>query len=98
MSGHNHRRGGGYRDPKFNQGQRTSSYQTFGAHADTPLSGQRISACAVNGDATDGSKGVRKSRAGAKKFIHSRTRHHEDAALIKIADDIMVNGPDDHKD
>ena len=96
MSGHNHRRGSGYRDPKFNTGQRSSGYTTFHGQGETPLSGRLVEAAANSGDHTDGAKGVRKSRAGAKKFIHSRTRHHEDAALIKIADDIMVNGPEDN--
>lgn len=95
MSGHNHRRGGGYRDPKFTTGQRTSRYTTFAATAETPLSGQVIRAHAANNDSTDGSKGVRKGKAGAKKFIHSRTRHHEDAALKKIAADVMVSGPEE---
>ncbi len=95
MSGHNHRRGSGYRDPKFSTGQRTSDYVVFHGHGETPLSGQRISATAHNGDHTDGAKGVRKDKAGAKKFIHSRTRFHEDAALRKIADDLMVNPEED---
>lgn len=94
MSGHNHRRGSGYRDQKFNTGQRTSGYTTFYEQGETPLSGQKVSAGANNGNHTDGAKGVRKDRAGAKKFVRSRTRFHEDAALIKIADDIMVNGPE----
>lgn len=95
MSGHNHRRGSGYRDQKFSQGQRTSRYTTFSETAETPLSGKFILAHAANNDKTNGSQGVRRDKAGAKKYIHSRTRHHEDAALIKIADDIMVNGPED---
>jgi len=95
MSGHNHRNGKG-KDPKFNQGQRSSGYVTFHGRGKTPLSGKAISAGAVNGDATDGAKGVRKSRAGAKKFIHSRTRHHEDAALKKIAAQIMADDAPPH--
>lgn len=94
MSGHNHRRGGGFKDQKFDHGQRTSGYTTFSGHGETPLSGRKINASSVNGDATDGAKGVRKDRAGAKKFIHSRTRLHEGAALKRIAKDIMDGSQD----
>lgn len=94
MSGHNHRRGSGYRDSKFYIGQRTCRYSTFFGLADTPLSGKAIRASSHNNDHTDGAKGVRKDKAGAKKFIHSRTRHHEDAALKRIAKDIMDGSQD----
>ena len=94
MSGHNHRRGSGYRDQKFDTGQRTSRYTTFSGHGETPLSGRRINAYSSNANATDGAKGVRKDKAGAKKFIHSRTRHHEGAALQRIAKDIMDGSQD----
>lgn len=94
MSGHNHRRGSGYRDRKFHVGQRCSGYIVFFGRGETPLSGKKISASSNCGDHTDGAKGVRKDRAGAKKFIHSRTRHHEDAALKRIAKDIMDGSQD----
>lgn len=96
MSGHNHRRGGGRKDQPFNEGQRTSGYVIFSGHGETPLSGARINAYAVNGDATCGSRGVRRDKAGAKSFIHTRTRRTEDRALKTLAAEVMAE--DHHKD
>jgi hypothetical protein len=54
-------------------------FVTFHGHGETTLSGRRVNASATL--ASENSRGVRRDRAGAKKFIHSRTRFHEDAAL-----------------
>lgn len=43
-----------------------------------------IGASAHNFDSTDGKHGIAKSRHGAKKFVHSRFRFHENMEVRKI--------------
>jgi hypothetical protein len=51
---------------------------------DAPLSGISVSAQA-DWDFTNGNRGMAKSVRGAKKFVSSRVRHHENAATRRIA-------------
>lgn len=44
-----------------------------------------ISACATSGDHTNGKRGIAKDKRGAKKFVNSRTRFHENAATARLA-------------
>lgn len=70
----NHRRN--FKDKKFHIGQRKPSYLIC-AVGQTCLDGTRVGASATNGDATCGSRGVRRDKAGAKKFVHSRRRRRD---------------------
>ena len=74
----NHRRG-----YKANE-QRYKGGQTF--HKVGELSGAAVSARA-DWDFTNGNRGMAKSVRGAKKFVNSRFRFHENAATRKLADD-----------
>lgn len=42
-----------------------------------------VGASAMAGDSTRGKHGIAQKRRGAKKFVNSRTRFHENAALKK---------------
>ena len=48
------------------------------------LSDTSISASATCGDHTNGKRGIAKDVRGAKKFINSRHRFHENQALKKV--------------
>lgn len=80
MSKTNHRRGD--QDNKFNLGRRTGGVSTFYGRGKTPLSDVNVAAGATV--FSENAKGIRRDRAGAKKFVQSRTRFHEDAALKKL--------------
>lgn len=82
----NHRRNFVEKFRKYGLGR--SSFITGSYKGETPLSGRAINAIATL--ASENSTGVRRDRAGAKKFVRSRTRFHEKAALkelIKFMDD-----------
>ena len=72
----NHRRG-------FQAGTHRDKAMT-GYSAKLPLSGESISASVTN-DFADGNRGMAKAIRGAKKFIRSRTRFHENRAVEKLA-------------
>ena len=74
----NHRRG-----YKANQ-QRYKGGQTFARLG--ALSGEVVSARA-DWDFTNGNRGMAKSVRGAKKFVNSRFRFHENAATRKLAEE-----------
>ena len=77
----NHNRG--FQDPGSDI---AGGFTVFQGHGETPLSGKRVFACATRAGETE--RAIRRDRAGAKKFVHSRTRFHEDAALKKIVRDL----------
>lgn len=49
------------------------------------LSDTIIMACATCGDHTNGKRGIAKDVKGAKKFVNSRHRFHENQALKKMS-------------
>jgi len=55
----------------------------FKTSAAAPLSGKSFGA-SIGNDFTNGNRGMAKSKRGAKKFIRSRIRHHENAATRKL--------------
>jgi hypothetical protein len=63
-------------------------YVTFSRAVSLPLSDRSVAARATAGDHTNGKHGIAKDRKGAKKYINSRTRFHEDAALKKIVKEL----------
>ncbi len=72
MTKTNHARG--FKDIKFTMGQRSchAHYKVVKAEA---LDGELLIAC---GDIfSENAKGIRRSRAGAKKFVHSRRRRRD---------------------
>lgn len=75
----NHRRG--YKAPNFKNGMRSSGYVTFQGHRDT-IDGHRINAFSTV--AMGNSESVRRDRAGAKKFIHSRARTRDKDYCSKL--------------
>jgi hypothetical protein len=79
----NHQRGFVEKYRKYGIGK--GEFTTFSGHGETVLSGRRINATATV--ASENSTGVRRDKAGAKKFVHSRTRFHEDAALKRLVRD-----------
>ena len=58
------------------------SMHAWGAEA--PLSGERFSASVAN-DFTDGHRGMARAVKGAKKFVRTRVRLHENAETQRLA-------------
>jgi hypothetical protein len=56
-------------------------YLNFNGGHKLPLSDRIVGATSFNSDHTNGKHGIAKDRRGAKKFINSRTRFHENQAL-----------------
>lgn len=79
MSKTNHRRG--HTKKRFSLGMQTGGFVTFNGGR-TTMDGRRINASASI--ASENSKSVRRDRAGAKKFIASRTRFYDRMACDKI--------------
>ena len=79
----NHRRG--FVATRFHNGQKAHGFVTWSGKGETPLSGRGVNAHATV--ASENSRSVGRDKAGAKKFVRSRTRFHEDAALRKIVRD-----------
>jgi len=48
------------------------------------LSGKTISASVTSSEHTNAKRGIAKDVRGAKKYLNSRTRFHENAALNKL--------------
>lgn len=63
-----------------------SNYYVFGESRKLSLSDKGISAVTTCGDHTNGKRGIAKDRRGAKKFLNSRERFHEKAALKRMVD------------
>jgi len=84
----NHRRGN--KSPRFCLGQKTCGrYVTWAGYGETVISGLRVNASAIV--SSEAAKGVRRDKAGAKKFVRSRTRFHENAALQKLVKSLEIN-------
>jgi hypothetical protein len=60
-------------------------YTVFGETYDLPLSDHSVSALVTCGDHTNGKRGIAKDRRGAKKYLNSRTRFHENGATKRLA-------------
>lgn len=89
MTKRNHRRN--YTAPRFYDGQKSmSGFITWHGHGETVLSGKRVNAS--SSFAAESSRGVARDKAGAKKYVRSRTRYHEDAALARIIRDKSYKG------
>lgn len=54
-------------------------------HARGPLSDAAVSSKTIGNDFTKGHRGMAKSARGAKKFVRTRLRFHENAATKKLA-------------
>ena len=65
--------------------------------ADAPLSGEHFRARIPN-DFTDGHRGMARAVKGAKKFVRTRVRFHENASTRKIAEEAHAAGPEDGAD
>lgn len=59
-------------------------YIVFSGLNKLQLSDRIVSAVVTCGDHTNGKRGIAKDRRGAKKYIRSRTRFHENAATKKL--------------
>jgi hypothetical protein len=62
-----------------------SSYFVFSEGRVLPLSDKSIGVDVTCGDHTKGKRGIAKDRRGAKKFLNSRSRFHENAATKRLA-------------
>jgi len=60
------------------------AYYVFSSGNELPLSDRYVGAVTTCGDHTNGKRGIAKDRRGAKKFINSRTRFHENQALKQM--------------
>lgn len=58
------------------------------------LSGVRVGA-SIGNDFSNGHRGMAKAVAGAKKFVRTRIRFHENAATRTLVDDAMRDGDGD---
>lgn len=63
-----------------------NDYIVFGNTRKNPVSDTSVGAGTTCGDHTNGKRGIAKDRRGAKKFINSRSRFHENAATKKLGD------------
>lgn len=80
MSKTNHRRGKTKRkDPRASEIQYAKHYGNK-----LVLSDRVVGATATAGDSTCGKHGIAQKRRGAKKFVNSRTRFHENQATRKL--------------
>lgn len=77
----NHKRG--FKDDKAPRAV-YSRYIVFGQCVSLPLSDRSVCASATCGDHTNGKRGIARDRRGAKKYINSRSRFHENMALQKM--------------
>lgn len=77
----NHKRG--FKDDKAPRAV-FSRYIVFGQCVALPLSDRSVSASVTCGDHTNGKRGIARDRRGAKKYINSRSRFHENAALKRL--------------
>lgn len=59
-------------------------YIAYSARLRLPMSDRIVSAGVTASDHTNGKRGIAKDRRGAKKFINSRARFHENAALKRL--------------
>jgi hypothetical protein len=69
-------------------------YTVFGETVTLGLSDRSVSAHVTCGDHTNGKRGIAKDRRGAKKFLNSRSRFHENAALRRIVSEIDIQNVD----
>ncbi|KWT98244.1 MULTISPECIES: hypothetical protein [unclassified Variovorax] len=60
-----------------------------GAGAYSPLSDRTIGTC-FGGDNSNGHQGYANAKRGAKKFVRSRVRFHEDRAARELARDALI--------
>ena len=65
--------------------------------ADAPLSGEHFRASIPN-DFTDGHRGMARAVKGAKKFVRTRVRFHENASTRKIAGEAHADGGEEAAD
>jgi hypothetical protein len=62
-------------------------YLNFDGGCKLTLSDRVVGATSTNGDHTNGKHGIAKDRRGAKKYIRTRIRFHENAATRKMLKD-----------
>lgn len=84
----NHKRG--FKDDKDPRAV-YSRYIVFGQCVSLPLSDRSVSASVTCGDHTNGKRGIARDRRGAKKYISSRSRFHENAALKRMVQTIELD-------
>ncbi len=61
--------------------------------ADAPISGERFQAWIPN-DFTDGHRGMARAVKGAKKFVRTRVRFHDNAATKRVAQHVEDEAED----
>lgn len=71
-----------------------ANYFAGGSSNHLPLSDRIVAAYANCGDHTDGKRGIARDVAGAKKYVRSRTRFHENAATRKLAREATAEADD----
>lgn len=74
----NHQRG--FKDTRSSRAV-FADYDVFSESRHLPLSDRTVSAVVNCSEHTNGKRGIAKDRKGAKKYMNSRTRFHENAAL-----------------
>ena len=80
----NHQRG--YKDKRDPRFVYRKYFQGGGELTKLPLSDRMVCSKAVTcGDHTNAKRGIAKDRRGAKKFVRTRTRFHENSATRKLA-------------
>lgn len=84
----NHKRG--FKDDKAPRAV-FSRYIVFGQCVALPLSDRSVSASVTCGDHTNGKRGIARDRRGAKKYINSRCRFHENAALKRLVNTVDLD-------
>lgn len=82
----NHQRG--YKDKRSSRQVYSKYFVGGGETVKSTLSDRSVSAIAVTcGDHTNAKRGIAKDKRGAKKYVNSRIRFHENAAVKKLAEE-----------
>ncbi len=81
----NHKRG--FKDKRFSR-QVFAKYEVLNYGVVCKLSDRVVSGYVNSSDHCCGKRGIRRDRKGAKKFVNSRFRFHEDMALKKLVKEL----------
>lgn len=84
----NHQRG--FKDTRNPRAVYSHYYVGGGELTKLPLSDRMVGAKSVTcGDHTNAKRGIAKDRRGAKKYVVTRTRFHENAATRRLAQECI---------
>jgi len=78
---------GGYEQRRADKPWQGIDKSLHGTAQEGAISGKRIGSKGIGNDFTNGHRGMAKAVRGAKKFVRTRIRFHENAATRKLANE-----------